>query len=81
MASTHPCLHCCLAPTQHTPMSPLLIRTHPTHTYVSIADQHPSSTHPCQLLPAILLTAPTTRKKSESAYYMIRICYYNHPAT
>ena len=44
--STHPCLypclHCCSAPTQHTPMSPLLFNTHPAHTHVSIADQHTS---------------------------------------
>ena len=35
--STHPCVHCCSAPTQHTPMSPLLLSTHPAHTHVSIA--------------------------------------------
>ena len=44
--STHPCLHCWPAPTQHTPMSPLLASTHPAHTHVSIAGQHPPSTHP-----------------------------------
>ena len=34
---THPCLHCCSAPTKHTPMSPLLLSNHPAHTHVSIA--------------------------------------------
>ena len=44
---SYSCVHCWSTANKHTPMSPLLASTHPTHTHVSIAGQHPPSTHPC----------------------------------
>ena len=58
----HPCLHCWSAPKKHTPMSPLLTNTQQAHTRVSIADEHPASTHPClHIAPTALQSAPTQR--------------------
>ncbi len=47
---THPCHHCWAAPTQHTPMSPLLLSNQHAHTHVSVAGQHPPSTPMSPLL-------------------------------
>ena len=42
----HPRPHCWSTPTQHVPMSPLLISRQQAHTHVSIAVQHPTNMSP-----------------------------------